>query len=136
MVKEIVKDTMLLSAPSKEATAADAAVGQDLLDTLKAHSDRCVGMAANMIGVLKRVIAISAGGEYMVMYNPEIVKKDGAFEAREGCLSLTGIRPAKRYKTIKVKYQTADMKVRMKTFTGFAAQTIQHELDHCEGILI
>ena len=116
--------------------ADDLSVAQDLLDTLTAHKDGCVGMAANMIGVNKRIIAFDNGGEYMVMFNPVIVKKSAPYDAEEGCLSLTGTRKTKRFQTIKVQWQNEQFQTRIKTFTGWAAQIIQHEIDHCEGILI
>ena len=108
----------------------------NLLDTLTAHKDGCVGMAANMIGVRKRIIAFDNEGSYMVMFNPEIVKKSGAYEAEEGCLSLTGTRKTRRWQSIKVQYQNEKMQIRLKTFTGWTAQIIQHEIDHCNGIII
>ena len=111
-------------------------VARDLLDTLTAHRDGCVGMAANMIGAAKRIIAFDNEGEYMLMFNPEIVKASDAYDAEEGCLSLTGTRKAKRYRSIKVRWQNEAMQVRLKTFTGWTAQIIQHEIDHCNGILI
>ena len=111
-------------------------MAQDLLDTLAAHKDSCVGMAANMIGMNKRVIVFDNEGEYMVMFNPEIVKKSGPYQAEEGCLSLSGVRKANRWKSIKVQYQNKKFQIRFKTFTGWTAQIIQHEIDHCEGILI
>jgi len=109
---------------------------QDLLETLIAHKDGCVGMAANMIGVNKRIIAFDNNGEYMVMFNPQIIKKSEPYQTQEGCLSLAGQRPTKRYKSIKVQYQNSEFQTRFKTFTGFPAQIIQHEVDHCEGIII
>ncbi len=136
MVREIMRDPLFLGRKSEKAAACDISVGEDLLDTLKAHSSECVGMAANMIGVLKRIIVFDCGGEYMVMYNPEIIKCSDPYQTEEGCLSLTGRRPTKRYKNIKVKYQNSDFAVRQKTFTGFTAQIIQHEIDHCNGIII
>ena len=137
MVKELVHDPIFLSLKSEIATKEDLQVAEDLLDTLTAHKDGCVGMAANMIGVRKRVIAFDNEGTYMVMFNPEIIKKSEPYETEEGCLSLLGgPRKCKRYKTIKVKWQTAEMQIRSKTFTGFTAQIIQHEIDHCEGVLI
>ena len=137
MVKELIHDPILLSIKSEVATKEDLQVAQDLLDTLTAHKDGCVGMAANMIGVHKRIIAFDNDGTYMVMFNPEIIKESGPYDAEEGCLSLLGgPRKCKRYKTIKVKWQTAEMQVRIKTFTGFPTQIIQHEVDHCDGILI
>ena len=136
MVREIVHDPMFLQRKSEDATQADLQTAQDLLDTLGANFDRCVGMAANMIGVAKRIIAINDNGKYLVMFNPEIISKFGEFETEEGCLSLEGVRPTKRWKSIKVQYETADGKPRIRTFTGWTAQIIQHEIDHCDGILI
>ena len=137
MVKELIHDPILLSIKSEVATKEDLQVAQDLLDTLTAHKDGCVGMAANMIGVHKRIIAFDNDGTYMVMFNPEIIKKSEPYDAEEGCLSLLGgPRKCKRYKTVKVQWQTAEFQTRIKTFTGFPAQIIQHEIDHCEGILI
>ena len=137
MVKELIHDPILLSIKSEVATKEDLQVAQDLLDTLTAHKDGCVGMAANMIGVHKRIIAFDNDGTYMVMFNPEIIKKSEPYDAEEGCLSLLGgPRKCKRYKTIKVHWQTAEFQTRIKTFTGFPAQIIQHEVDHCEGVLI
>ena len=137
MIKELIHDPILLARKSEVATKEDLQVAEDLLDTLTAHKDGCVGMAANMIGVRKRIIAFDNNGTYMVMFNPEIVKKSEPYETEEGCLSLLGgPRKCKRYKTIKVKWQTAEMQIRIKTFTGFSAQIIQHEVDHCNGILI
>lgn len=136
MVQAIMKDPIFLAQKSEKATPADKQVGQDLLDTLAAHKEGCVGMAANMIGVLKRVIAFDCDGTYMVMYNPEILRSKEPYAAEEGCLSLPGIRKCKRYQSIKVQYQNEDFAVRIKTFTGWTAQIIQHEIDHCNGILI
>jgi len=136
MVREIVHDPMFLQRKSEDATQADLQTAQDLLDTLRANFDRCVGMAANMIGVAKRIIAINDNGKYLVMFNPEIISKFGEFETEEGCLSLEGVRKTKRWQSIKVQYQTMDGKPRIKTFTGWTAQIIQHEIDHCDGILI
>ena len=136
MIRPIMKDVLFLGQKSEPADASDIAVAEDLLETLTANAEGCVGMAANMIGVKKRIIAFDNEGSYMVMFNPEIVKCSGAYETEEGCLSLAGIRKTRRYKSIKVKYQTADMKERQKTFTGWTAQIIQHEIDHCNGILI
>ena len=137
MVKELVHDPILLSIKSEKATKEDLQVAQDLLDTLTDHKDGCVGMAANMIGVHKCIIAFDNDGTYMVMFNPEIIKKSELYDTEEGCLSLLGgPRKCKRYKTIKVQWQTADFQTRIKTFTGFPAQIIQHEIDHCNGILI
>ena len=137
MVKELVHDPIFLSLKAEVATKDDLQVAEDLLDTLTAHKDGCVGMAANMIGVRKRIIAFDNEGTYMVMFNPEIIKKSEPYETEEGCLSLLGgPRKCKRYKTIKVQWQTSEMQTRIKTFTGFPAQIIQHEVDHCDGILI
>ena len=136
MVKELMHDPIFLAGKSEVATKEDLQVAQDLLDTLMAHSESCVGMAANMIGVNKRIIAFDNGGTYMVMFNPEIVKQEGPYSTEEGCLSLPGKRPAKRYRSIKVKYQNETFQTRLKTFTGWTAQIIQHEIDHCNGILI
>lgn len=136
MVREICRDTFFLAQKAAPAAADDLGAAQDLLDTLAAHRDGCVGMAANMIGVNKRIIVFDNEGVYQVMYNPEIVKKSGPYETEEGCLSLTGIRPAKRWKSIKVRWQNEKFQERLKTFTGWTAQIIQHELDHCQGIVI
>ena len=137
MIKELMHDPIFLSLKTEIATNEDIQVAEDLLDTLTALKDGCVGMAANMIGVRKRIIAFDNEGAYMVMFNPEIIKKSEPYETEEGCLSLLGgPRKCKRYKTIKVKWQTAEMQIRSKTFTGFTAQIIQHEIDHCEGVLI
>ena len=136
MVREIMRDEAFLAQKSEPATAEDLSVGQDLLDTLTAHKMECVGMAANMIGVRKRIIIFDNEGEYTVMYNPRIVKQSGPYQTQEGCLSLTGVRPCKRYKSIKVEYQNEKFQTRFKTYTDWPAQIIQHELDHCEGIII
>lgn len=141
MFKELMHDPIFLAGKSEIATKEDLPVAQNLLDTLMAHKETCVGMAANMIGVKKRIIAfLDESGRtpvYTVMLNPEIIKKDGAYDTEEGCLSLLGDpRKCKRYKTIKVQYQTATMQTRVKTYTGWTAQIIQHEVDHCNGILI
>ena len=141
MVKELMHDPIFLGGKSETATKDDIQVAADLLETLRAHKETCVGMAANMIGVRKRIIAfLDESGKtaaYTVMFNPEIIKADGAYETEESCLSLLGgPRPCKRYKSIKVKYQTAEMQTRIKTYTGWTAQIIQHEVDHCNGVLI
>ena len=137
MVRELVHDPILLARVSEPAVKEDWVIAQDLLETLIHHEKGCVGMAANMIGVTKRIIAFNDNGEYKIMMNPETVKASGQYETKEGCLSLLGDpRPTKRYEKIKVQFQTMDMKVRLKTFTGFTAQIIQHEIDHCNGILI
>ena len=137
MVKELMHDPIFLGRKSETATKADLQIAQDLLDTLTAHKDTCVGMAANMIGHCVRLIAFDNQGTYQLMLNPEIVKATGEYETEEGCLSLLGgPRKTKRYEKIKVRYETPDSQVRLKTFTGWTAQIIQHEIDHCNGILI
>ena len=137
MVRPLMTDTVFLAQKALPADAGDIAVADDLLDTLKAHEDGCVGMAANMIGVYKNIIAFDNEGAYMVMLNPVIVKASESYEAMEGCVSLLGgPRKAKRFRKIQVKYQTTDFQIRLKTFTGWTAQIIQHEIDHCSGILI
>ena len=136
MIRPIMRDEAFLAQKAEPATAADLTVAQDLLETLEANKAGCVGMAANMIGENKRIIAFDNEGTYMVMFNPEIVKRTGPYEAEEGCLSLFGRRKAKRWRSIKVQYQTAAFQTRFKTFTGWMAQIIQHEIDHCEGIII
>ncbi|MBQ8510469.1 MAG: peptide deformylase [Clostridia bacterium] len=136
MICPINRDVILLSRRGEPATAADADIARDLLETLRAHAEECVGMAANMIGENKRIIAFYDEGRYEVMLNPELMKKSGAYDTEEGCLSLDGKRPTVRYRSIKVRWQTVDGKPRIKTFEGFTAQIIQHELDHLEGILI
>ena len=136
MIRSIMKDPIFLSQKSAPATVQDLPVAQDLRDTLEAHREGCVGMAANMIGVARRIIIFDDNGSAAVMFNPEIVKYSGAFEAEDGCLSLPGTRTAKRYRSIKVQYQNEQFQTRLKTYTGFTAQIIQHEIDHCNGILI
>ena len=136
MIREIMRDEAFLAQRAEPATENDLETARDLLETLEAHKDGCVGMAANMIGVNKRIIAFDNEGMYMVMFNPEIVKKSGGYEAEEGCLSLTGTRKARRWQSIKVRYQNEKMQERFKTFTGWTAQIIQHEIDHCNGIII
>ena len=136
MIRPIMKDPIFLSQKSAPATVLDLPVAQDLRDTLEAHRNGCVGMAANMIGLAKRIIIFDDNGGTTVMFNPEIIKCSGAFEAEEGCLSLTGTRKTKRYRSIKVQYQNERFETRIKTYTGFPAQIIQHEIDHCNGILI
>lgn len=137
MVKELMHDPTFLQQKAVQATPDDVQVARDLLETLIAHQDSCVGMAANMIGVNKNIIAFDCDGQYMVMYNPVIIKKSGAYETEESCLSLLGgPRKTKRWKSIKVQYQTEQFQTRFKTFTGWTAQIIQHEIDHCAGILI
>ena len=137
MVKEVIHDPIFLSGKSEPATQVDLQVAQDLLDTLSANKDACVGMAANMIGVRKRIIVFDNDGNYMTMFNPEILKMSDPYETRESCLSLLGDpRPCQRYQTIKVQWQNEKFQTRIKTFTGWTAQIIQHEIDHCNGILI
>lgn len=136
MVREICKDEAFLAQKAEPATPEDLSVAADLLETLEYHRDGCVGMAANMIGVSKRIIAFENEGSYMVMLNPEILQRSGPYQTEEGCLSLTGVRPAKRWKNIKVKWQNEKFQQRIKNFSGWTAQIIQHEMDHCEGILI
>lgn len=137
MVKDLIHDPILLAAKSTDATADDLNTAEDLLDTLRAHSETCVGMAANMIGERKRIICFTDGKEYVTMFNPEIIKKTEPFETEEGCLSLLGgPRKCKRYRKIKVRFQNARLETRLRTYTGFTAQIIQHEVDHCNGILI
>ena len=137
MVKELMHDPLFLARKSLPATKEDLQTAADLLDTLTAHRETCVGMAANMIGVTKRIIAFDNGGQYMVMLNPEIVKQSGEYETEESCLSLLGgPRKTKRYRKIKVRYQTLELQTRLKTFEGWSAQIIQHEIDHCNGVLI
>ena len=138
MIQPIMKDEFFLSQKSVPAVNCeeDIQVARDLLETLEAHKEGCVGMAANMIGVSKRIIAFDNEGSYMVMFNPEIVKCSDRYEAEEGCLSLTGTRKTKRWKSIKVQYQNEQFQTRFKTFTGWTAQIIQHEIDHCNGIII
>ena len=137
MVRELVHDPILLARKSAPATKEDLSIGQDLLDTLNAHRDSCVGMAANMIGFCKQIIVFDNEGTPTLMFNPQILKASGAYETEEGCLSLLGgPRKTKRYQKIKVQYQTRDFQTRLKTFSGWTAQIIQHEIDHCNGVLI
>ena len=136
MEKPIMKDPVFLGYPSAPATVEDLQTARDLLDTLIANREGCVGMAANMIGVAKRIIVLDNDGVYMTMFNPEIVKYSDPYEAEEGCLSLSGTRKTTRYRNIKVCFQNEKLQTRMKSFTGFPAQIIQHEIDHCNGVLI
>ena len=136
MIRDICKDETFLARRGETALPADLGIAQDLLDTLRAHKDGCVGMAANMIGVNKRIIAFDNEGTYTLMFNPVILKHAGPYEVEEGCLSLTGTRKAKRYQTIKVRWQNEAFQTRLKTFTGWTAEIIQHEIDHCDGIII
>ena len=136
MIWPFIKDIIIMGQKSQPATEEDLAVADDLLDTLKAHAEGCVGMAANMIGVKKKIIAFNDEGHYMVMFNPQIIKCSDPYEVEEGCLSLEGTRKAKRYKSIKVQFQNREFQMRIKTYTGWTAQIIQHEIDHCNGIVI
>ena len=136
MIREICRDESILSRKSERAEAQDLTIAKDLADTLSANQDRCVGMAANMIGFNKRIIAYEDNGKYFFMLNPEILKKEQPYYTEEGCLSLDGIRKTLRYKTIKVRWQNEKMQTRIKNFSGWTAQIIQHEIDHCDGILI
>ena len=136
MIRPIEKDPFFLGRKSRQATGEDIPIVRDLLETLAAHREGCVGMAANMIGQAVRIIAFDNEGSYMAMLNPEIIKCSDPYEAEEGCLSLPGVRKTKRYRSIKVRYQNEQMQTRLKTFTGWTAQIIQHEIDHCNGILI
>ncbi len=136
MIREICKDEAFLAQKAEPAAEEDLCVAQDLLETLKAHQESCVGMAANMIGINKRIIAFENDGAYMTMFNPQIVRQSGPYEAEEGCLSLTGTRKTRRWSSIKVQYQNEKFQIRFKTFTGWTAEIIQHEIDHCEGIII
>ena len=136
MIREICKDTDFLAKKAELATLEDLPIANDLLETLEYHRDGCVGMAANMIGVCKRIIAVEDGAHYLVMFNPQILKKSDPYTAEEGCLSLSGTRTAKRWRSIKVRWQNERFQERIKTFTGWTAQIIQHEIHHCDGILI
>ena len=136
MIRPIMRTIEFLKQPSEIATKDDLPIAQDLLDTLKAHKNECVGMAANMIGQTKRIIAFEDGGKYTVMFNPRILKADDAFRTEEGCLSLVGVREAKRYKSIKVEFENEQFQTRIKTYKGWTAQIVQHEMDHLEGITI
>ena len=136
MIRDICKDEAFLGQKAEPATPEDLPIAADLLETLEHHKNRCVGMAANMIGVNKRIIAFDNEGAFLVMFNPEIVKKSGPYEAEEGCLSLTGVRRARRWKSVKVRWMNEKFQERVKTFTGWTAQIIQHEIDHCEGVII
>ena len=136
MIRPIVHDPLFLARPSVPATEADLPIANDLIDTLRANLDRCVGMAANMIGERKRIIAMARGPMVIVMLNPKILSKSGEYETEEGCLSLEGVRKTTRYRSIRLSWQDMQMKVRTGTLDGFQAQIVQHELDHCDGILI
>lgn len=136
MIRDICRDEAFLAQKAEPATPEDVQTAADLLETLEHHRDGCVGMAANMIGVNRRIIAFDNEGEYMLMFNPEIIKKSSPYEAEEGCLSLTGTRRTRRWQSIKVRWQNERFQERIKTFTGWTAEIIQHEIDHCEGIII
>ena len=136
MIRDICKDEAFLARRAEPAGPEDLPAAADLLETLAHHRESCVGMAANMIGVNRRIIAFDNGGTYTVMFNPEIVRKSGPYEAEEGCLSLSGTRRARRWRSVKVRWQNEKFQERLKTFTGWTAQIIQHEIDHCEGIII
>jgi len=136
MIRPIMHDPIFLAQRSTQATAEDLDLARDLLDTLVAHREGCVGMAANMIGVARRIIAFQDGAGYTVMFNPEIIRSAEPYEAEEGCLSLAGVRKARRFRSIKVRYENEKFQTRLKTYTGWTAQIIQHEIDHCNGILI
>lgn len=136
MIRSIVHDPLFLARPSVPATEADLPIANDLIDTLRANLDRCVGMAANMIGERKRIIAMARGPMVVVMLNPKILSKSGEYESEEGCLSLEGVRKTTRYRSIRLSWQDMQMKEHIGTLDGFQAQIVQHELDHCDGILI
>lgn len=136
MIKPIVTSQLMLRMPSEDATPADASIAQDLVDTLRAHADECVGVAANMIGVRKRIIAVMDASTPIVMYNPQIISSNGEYTAVESCLSLTGERSTTRFRSIEVSYLDEGFRPRTKHFCGFTAQIIQHEIDHCNGIVI
>ena len=136
MICEIVRDEGFLAQRSGEASFLDISIAQNLLDTLAAYSDSCVGLAANMIGVHKRIIAVNMGPINVAMLNPVIVKKSGKYMTEEGCLSLNGVRPTARYKKITVEFQDMQFKKQRQSFEGWTAQIIQHEIDHCDGIVI
>lgn len=136
MIRPIMTNQTFLSQPSSPASLEDSQVAQDLLDTLAAHSHECVGMAANMIGVQKRIIVFDDEGTYRIMHNPEIISSAGEYETEEGCLSLIGRRPTTRFRTIKVRFEDADFRSKTKSFSGWTAQIIQHEIDHCNGVVI
>ena len=136
MIRPIMKSTLILSRPSVPATAQDASVAQDLLDTFAANRRGCAGMAANMIGILKRIIVVDCEGEALLMYNPVIESSSNPYETEEGCLSLEGLRPATRYRNITVLYEDENFSPRKRSFSGYTAQIIQHEIDHCDGVII
>ena len=136
MIQPIVHDALLLARPSRKAEASDVPTADDLLDTLRAHAQECVGMAANMIGVSVRIIVFDCDGSYLEMFNPEILSGKDRYDTEEGCLSLNGVRPCTRFRTVRVRWQDRQMRTRIRNFSGFPAEIIQHEVDHCNGILI
>lgn len=136
MIRPIVTSPIMLRMPSVDASPEDAAIGQDLLDTLAAHAHECVGMAANMIGQRKRIIVVQDGPHALLMYNPVILERTNEYQTEEGCLSLPGTRPATRWRRIRVSYLDESFRPVTKTFSGYTAQIIQHEIDHCNGVLI
>lgn len=136
MIRSIVKDVMILSRKSLPATKQDIPIGKDLLDTLAANASACVGMAANMIGINKRIIVVNTGMLNIVMFNPVIESRSGRYETQEGCLSLTGLRSAVRYQSVSVSYMDINWKKQKLKLTGWPAQIVQHEIDHCDGIVI
>ena len=136
MIQPIVHDALLLARPSRKAEASDVPTADDLLDTLRAHAQECVGMAANMIGVPVRIIVFDCDGSYLEMFNPEILSGKDRYDTEEGCLSLSGVRPCTRFRTVRVRWQDRQMRTRIRNFSGFSAEIIQHEVDHCNGILI
>lgn len=136
MIKPIMKDELFLQIPSQPATIEDLQVAEDLKDTFTAHKDTCVGMAANMIGISKNIIIFDQDGQVVLLFNPKIIRQKEPYATEENCLSLSGSRKTKRYKSIKVQYENEKFQTKFKTFTGWTAQIIQHEIDHCNGILI
>ena len=136
MVRDIVRDVFFLGQKSVPATKDDMYIGKDLMDTLAAHREGCVGMAANMIGEKKRIIIVNMGFIDVVMYNPVLLRKDTPYETEEGCLSLIGVRKTTRYENIEVEYYDSAWKKQKKKLSGWTAQICQHELDHLEGIII
>ncbi len=136
MIKPIVTDVIFLGGKSQPAVPEDIPAADDLLDTLRANRDRCVGMAANMIGIRKAIIAVEDRGRLLELFNPQIIARAGAYETEEGCLSLPGTRPVRRWRSVKVRWQTRAFQTRTQTFTGLTAQIIQHEIDHLNGIII
>lgn len=139
MIRPIVRSQMMLRVPSEPAvpgSAEDEATGQDLLDTLSAHKHECVGMAANMIGRRRRIIVVTDGSRQLLMYNPQILERSGEYQTEEGCLSLDGTRPCTRWRRIKVSYLDAAWREQTRSFSGYTAEIVQHEIDHCDGVII